>query len=194
MYFVDGENLVFRFQKMKEEGRRPLNGIKHRANVYVWHTDIVQNIRGDIRRITYYTSAAGDTDAIQAAKEEIQQNSYDFYGEHEGGGGGRYGGGNPLRGTGRIVPRVIWKPAQAAKSKGVDIGITIDVLDSSLMDSVDKICLLTGDGDFIPLIEAVMRRGKQVHVMALSSGLNRDLPTAADSFENIDDKLFQPQT
>ena len=89
MYFVDGENLVIRFQKMKEEGRRPLNGIKHNANVYVWHPDIVQNIRGDIRRITYYTSAVGDTDAIQAVKEEIQQNTYDFYGEHEGGEEGR---------------------------------------------------------------------------------------------------------
>jgi len=65
------------------------------------------------------------------------------------------------------------------------------MLNSSLMENVDALYLLSGDGDFVPLIREVMRRGKQVYVMALSDGLNPELQVTADGFELLDSKIFQ---
>ena len=33
---VDGENLVMRFQAIKNAGNKPLDVVKHKKNVYVW--------------------------------------------------------------------------------------------------------------------------------------------------------------
>jgi uncharacterized LabA/DUF88 family protein len=50
--------------------------------------------------------------------------------------------------------------------------------------------LVTGAGDYIPLIEEVMRNGKQVYLAALSEGLNKALPNSVDKFYNLDDAFF----
>lgn len=197
MYFVDGENLAMRYQAMVEKGYKPLNGILHEKDVYVWHSDIIKEEIQNILRVTYYTYATGEENYILEIKKEIQAILYPFKGEQSGGGGG----GGPFvitfqtRRFGNIVPCVFKKSKKSAKRKGVDIRMTIDMLNSSLMDNVDSIYLLSGDGDFIPLIQEIMRRGKQVYVMALSDGLNPELQVSADGFELLDLKLFQkPQT
>ena len=45
---------------------------------------------------------------------------------------------------------------------------------------------MTGDGDYIPLIQEIMRQGKQVIVGALSNGLNPKLRVVADNFIDLD--------
>ena len=37
MVFIDGENLVFSFQKLKEKGLKPIDQVEHLKDVYVWH-------------------------------------------------------------------------------------------------------------------------------------------------------------
>ena len=191
MFFIDGENLVFRYQKMLEKGYEPLNAGIHKKDVYVWHSDIIRNIPRDIVRVTYYTSAVGDENEILSLSKEIKRIKYNYTGPRYGVGGGRYGGGSRSEQyTGNIFPRVFKKDNRSAKSKAVDINIAVDMLNYASLENLDAVYLLSGDGDFIPLIQAVMRKGTRVHLMALSDGLNPQLPIAVDEFECIDDKLF----
>ncbi|GAI21623.1 unnamed protein product, partial [marine sediment metagenome] len=80
--------------------------------------------------------------------------------------------------------------SQIAKSRQVDINITIDMLNHATPSQVDRIVLISGDGDFVPFIREVMRRGIQLHVAALSSGVNKKLKVIADMFTSLDRFLF----
>lgn len=193
MFFIDGENLVFRYQKMIEKGYEPLNAGIHEENIYVWHNDIIRNMPRDIVRVTYYTSAVGDEAKILSTCEDIKKIEYLYKGPIHGGGGGRFGSSHGEQYKGNIFPRVFKKNNRQAKSKAVDINIAVDMLNYASLESLDAVYLLSGDGDFIPLIQAVMRKGMRVHLMALSDGLNPLLPTAVDEFECIDDSLFKPK-
>jgi len=94
MFFIDGENLVCRYQAMLEKDFRPLNGIKHEKDVYVWHTDVIKNESRDIVRVTYYTSAVGDENKILSLSEQIKQIKYHYQSARYGVGGGRYSPGS----------------------------------------------------------------------------------------------------
>ena len=56
---------------------------------------------------------------------------------------------------------------------------------------IDHIVLVSGDGDYLPLLAEVMRLGKQVYVAALSSGLNGALRHSVDEFLNLDEVFFK---
>ena len=191
MFFIDGENLVFRYQKMLEKGYEPLNAGINKKDVYVWHSDIIRNIPRDIVRVTYYTSAVGDEAKILSICEDIKKIEYLYKGPIHGGGGGQFGGSHGEQYKGNIFPRVFKKDNRSAKSKAVDINIAVDMLNYASLENLDAVYLLSGDGDFIPLIQAVMRKGMRVHLMALSDGLNPQLPMSVDEYECIDDSLFE---
>jgi uncharacterized LabA/DUF88 family protein len=194
MFFIDGENLVFRYQDMLENGYEPLNGIKHENNVYVWHGDIMHGVIADIVRISYYTSAVGDENKILALSEDIHKIKYNYTGIRykPGGSGNQYSGlGHPEQLCGFLNPRLFKKRTQKEKAKAVDVNFTIDMLIHTANDNLDSVVLISGDGDFVPLVKTVMQRGKQVFVMALSKGLNKDLPIIADEFHYLDDRLFK---
>ena len=91
---------------------------------------------------------------------------------------------------GFLKPRLFKKRTQKEKAKAVDVNFTIDMLIHTASDNLDSVVLISGDGDFVPLVKTVMQRGKQVFVMALSRGLNKDLPIIADEFHYLDDRLF----
>jgi uncharacterized LabA/DUF88 family protein len=61
-------------------------------------------------------------------------------------------------------------------------------------DEIDRVYLASGDGDYLPLIQEVMRRGKQVELLAFSSGLNNALPYSADNFFNLDPVFFRGES
>jgi uncharacterized LabA/DUF88 family protein len=46
--------------------------------------------------------------------------------------------------------------------KGVDVKMALEVLQVALDDKIDIAVLITGDGDFIPLVRALMKQGKRV--------------------------------
>jgi uncharacterized LabA/DUF88 family protein len=52
----------------------------------------------------------------------------------------------------------------------------VDSLTLAFNNGIDIAFLITGDGDYVPLIEALMRAGKRVYLAALSDGLNSRLP------------------
>jgi len=73
----------------------------------------------------------------------------------------------------------------------VDIQIIIDVMRHTFSQSYDVIYLFSGDGDYLPLIEEVMRQGKQVYISAFSSGLNEKLISRVDMFTPLDEDFFE---
>lgn len=145
-----------------------------------------------MKPITYYTFAVGDEGRILLLKNKIKEIEYLYKGPPYGVGGGRYIPGRICEQySGNVFPRVFKKPSQSEKRRAVDINITIDMLHYASLGNIDAMYLLSGDGDSVPLIQAVMRKGARFYLMVLSGGLNPQLPISVDKFEGIDDRLFQ---
>jgi uncharacterized LabA/DUF88 family protein len=45
------------------------------------------------------------------------------------------------------------------KEKGVDVALAVDALQAGLEDKIDVAALVTGDGDFVPLVRALQKAG-----------------------------------
>jgi len=64
-----------------------------------------------------------------------------------------------------------------------DVGITLDAV--NLAESVDVIVLISGDGDFLPLIEYLKNRGKLVEVIAFGKSASGRLQQKAHNFIDL---------
>ncbi len=73
--------------------------------------------------------------------------------------------------------------ASGEKKADWDVGMAVDAV--KLAEKVDVIILMTGDGDFVPLIEYLHGRGVIVEVVAFVESTNAQLRTIADRFFDI---------
>ncbi len=64
-----------------------------------------------------------------------------------------------------------------------DVGIAVDAI--RLAPSLDAIVLVSGDGDYVPLIEYLRNQGKQVEVMAFGNTTSGKLLEASDDFTDL---------
>ena len=71
-----------------------------------------------------------------------------------------------------------------------DVGITIDILE--IAAKVDKIVLLSGDGDFDLLINSVNELNTQTTVMSVESLTAKSLIDACEHFQSIDSRWLMP--
>ena len=67
-----------------------------------------------------------------------------------------------------------------------DVGISIDAV--RIAPSVDTIVLVSGDGDFIQLVEYLKNQGKRVEVMAFGRSASSKIKEVADEFIDVEDK------
>lgn len=179
MVFVDGENLVCRYQAMISKGWSPRTAdeVCHIKDVLIWHPRLSQLVYTDaVIRATYYTYVVGDEKRVKDVRETIR--SLEFSGNRD----------STLPKT--LTPRVFKKSRRSAKAKGVDIQITVDILTNTYRNNIDTVLLLSGDGDYIPVITEVQRCGMQCYVSAFSDGLHPDLPLIADQFYCLDGTMF----
>jgi uncharacterized LabA/DUF88 family protein len=182
MAFVDGENLTIRYEKSMAKGRQTHPQVSYKKNAYVWAEDAIFPDWNQIVRATYYTSCQGDSNCLTTISQDISKlkfqqfsNAYiPWLSERLG---------NNLR------AKVFKKPSQE-RSKGVDIQITIDILTNTFNNNLDTVFIVSGDGDYAPVLEEVIRHGKRVYVAALSSGLNRKMVDLADKFYDLDAVFF----
>jgi len=65
-----------------------------------------------------------------------------------------------------------------------DVGIVIDAV--RLAPSVDVLVLVSGDGDFVSLVEYLKNQGKRVEVIAFGKSASSKLKEVADEFINLD--------
>src|SRR3989339_1523695 len=74
-----------------------------------------------------------------------------------------------------------------AKKGDWDVGIAIDAIKMS--KSLDAIVLISGDGDYLPLVEYIQNTtGCRVEVAAFQASTNGKLEEAADSYLDLSDE------
>ena len=178
LVLVDGENLVFRYQNMIKKGKTKNKGIRHEPDVFVWKPNIFNMRPLDILRVSYYTTVIGDESRVKEINELISKKEYDFH----------LGGTKGYQGT--LNPHVFKRDSKSRKTRAVDINITIDALTHVYNKSADIIFIISGDGDFLPLINEIKRMGKLAIVGALSEGLEDKLKYTADRFYTLDNYFF----
>lgn len=178
MVFVDGENLVHRYQAMVGE-RTPKSSVIHQPDIFVWIPSAV--VTGphpiNIIRATYYTYVVGDADKVSEIESRIRWLKFDRHMESKL--------------PDFLFPRVFKKSKKEAKAKGVDIQLTVDILTHTYQNNLDVVYLISGDGDYLPVISEAMRNGKQVYLAALSEGLNPKLKNSTDKFVDLDPIFFK---
>jgi len=179
MLFIDGENFTFRAQEYAKAERLILErGPHYEPDVFVWmptahpekfwyycgpsDTDLSSQLALQAQgvRAHYYTSAVG-SDEI---RENVRAALWDL----------------------GFSPYVFKKDKQTSKTKGVDVTLTKDVLSHAYQNNYDAVFLVAGDGDYVPLVEEVKRRGKIVYVAFFGGGpemgLSPELRLVADRF------------
>jgi uncharacterized LabA/DUF88 family protein len=178
MVFIDGENLVFRYKEMIKKGKVSTKLVKYEPEVYVWHPKTILSFNHEILRATYYTHVTGDRDkrveeaSTSLKKLEFQMDSRSKLPHY-------------------LFPCVLWKREKSRKAKVVDIQITVDILTHVHYNNIDTVFLVTGDGDYLPLLEEVRHSGKNVFLAAFSSGLNQSLIHKVDYFHDLDPIYFE---
>src|SRR6266567_7735046 len=175
--FADGENLVLRFQEMLDAGRKPLKGIVHERDCYVWSPWLIwQPNHPDcqlVTRIHYYASVTGDEPRVAEVRDQLSAIEYISYPDAT-----NYG----VTHRAQLVPVVFKKPTRSQKTRNVDIQIVIDVMRCAHSDQFEQIHILSGDGDYLPLVKEVLHLGKQVRLSAFSCGLHPKLRSNVDRF------------
>jgi uncharacterized LabA/DUF88 family protein len=71
-----------------------------------------------------------------------------------------------------------------AKKADWDVGIVIDAIRTA--PGIDVVVLVSGDGDFIALVEYLKNMGKRVEVAAFGRSTSGKLKEAADEFIDLD--------
>lgn len=75
--------------------------------------------------------------------------------------------------------------AGGAKKGDWDVGLAVDAI--KLAPKLDAVILVTGDGDFVPLVEYLkVNEGCQVEVMSFGKSSSAKLIEAADDFIDLD--------
>ena len=178
---IDGENLLLRYNDMCASGATPKSNVIHKPDAFVWKPDITEKDLYQLIRVSYYTTYVGDDAAIDALSSEIASLQY------------KYNSGQGIRGEGTVNPHVYKKSKKSAKTKSVDINISIDALRHTYNGSIEKLLLVSGDGDYLPLIQEVMRQGITVRIGAFSNGCHPALKFVPDDFLNLDELFFEGQ-
>ena len=164
--FVDGENFCLRGQELAKSNNVPLaHGPLYKPDTFLWipgqQALAIPNANHPYlaafgTRSYYYASVQGDVDKIEDVEDTL------------------WGWG--------FTPRV-FKKNKGEKAKGVDITLAKDMLSHAFLDHYEVVCLLAGDGDYVPLVEEVKRQGKRVICCFFKeSGLNPKLRRTCDEF------------
>lgn len=63
------------------------------------------------------------------------------------------------------------------------MGIAVDAIKTS--DGIDTVALVSGDGDYVPLLEYLRNRGKRIEVIAFGRSTSTRLREATDEFIDL---------
>lgn len=70
-----------------------------------------------------------------------------------------------------------------------DVGIAVDVI--RLSPKLDVVVLVTGDGDFVPLVEYLRNHGQYVETVAFGESSSSKLISEADEFTDLSKQKFK---
>jgi len=69
--FVDGENLILRYEDMLKSGSTPKPSVIHIPGLLVWHPDITNRWICNFNRITFYQTFFRDQKTLDDARMRI---------------------------------------------------------------------------------------------------------------------------
>lgn len=173
MVFADGENLVFRYQEMIKKGFVPRDDMSHEPDVFVWFNGFTQlALQHEILRATYYTYVVGDDARVASIRGRLRSMQFSKH--------------MASLLPSALSPCVFKKDQRSRSGKGVDIQLSVDMMSHVYRGNVDSVLLLSGDGDYAPLLDEVKRAGVLVYVSAFSEGFNSALKDRADAVYELD--------
>lgn len=85
--------------------------------------------------------------------------------------------------------------AGGAKKGDWDVGLAVDAI--KFASKLDVVVLVSGDGDFVPLVEYLKSNGCQVEVISFGKSASARLIESADDFIDLDEnprKYLMPHT
>jgi uncharacterized LabA/DUF88 family protein len=86
----------------------------------------------------------------------------------------------------RVVAKPVRERVDGSVKANMDIEITLEVL--SMADYLDHVILITGDGDFVALVDWLSKRGKRITVIGLGKGFTSvELIRSSDEYYNLDE-------
>jgi uncharacterized LabA/DUF88 family protein len=118
----------------------------------------------NVLRATYFTSASGDEPARHQIMVTLREFGLEPSIVQE------RSGLRAQRQNVRTTQQLIEKP------KGVDIALAVRMLEDAFHQTFDVCHLYTSDVDFLPVIQAIRARGKQVYVHGYRNGLSQHSP------------------
>lgn len=68
-----------------------------------------------------------------------------------------------------------------------DVGMAVDTI--SMAEKLDVVILVTGDGDFVPLIQYLKHKGIVAEVVAFGKSTSSKLISTADEFFNLEENV-----
>lgn len=87
----------------------------------------------------------------------------------------------------KLVTKAFKRFADGTIKANVDIELALDVV--TMLDRLDVVCLVSGDGDFQPLVEYVQRRGVRCEVIGVAQSTAGQLRNAADLYIDLAQRL-----
>ena len=70
-----------------------------------------------------------------------------------------------------------------AKKADWDVGLAMDAI--KISNKLDVVILVSGDGDYIPMVEYLQNNGTQVEAIAFAESSSRSLQEAVDDFTDL---------
>jgi uncharacterized LabA/DUF88 family protein len=90
----------------------------------------------------------------------------------------------PFLGKGfKVVTKPLKRFADGTIKANVDIEMALDIIE--MLDRLDVVCLVSGDGDFQRLVEVVQGKGVRVEVVAVGTSTAASLRNAADHYIDL---------
>ncbi len=84
-----------------------------------------------------------------------------------------------------VVSKELLEYAGGSKKGDWDVGITVDIV--RMLDMLDVVVLVSGDGDFAPLADYVRSRGRIMHVASFRESTSSMLVESTDIYTNLSD-------
>ena len=75
--------------------------------------------------------------------------------------------------------------------KGDDIYLAVDMMDDTCQKKFDTAVLVSGDGDFVPLVKRVKSAGKKVELWYFEKGISSNLKKSCNEKRKINRSLIQ---
>jgi len=173
MLFVDGENFTIRSQEFAKSAGLSIGDLAgenlYSRDNYFWPKGVLPLLHPWVHpwnasvpgeRAYYYTILQGDELKLDNVRDALKTCGFESF---------------------------LAKKSKGQRAKGVDIALTKDMLVNAFYNNYDVAVLVSGDGDYVPVVEELKRMGKIVIVAFYpEQGLNPKLRRAADRFQAIE--------